>query len=185
MAVQRMRLQIVIALLVAGVIAGGCGPYKTFRGKPRDFATHPFRVTYPAGWLISELPKMRHELLIVAVFSENIAVSPNQPASPAMIFVRAYPMRPNETVVTFMDRYYDYLAPTCLDIKLRKLGRQQGAEAWEVTAAGGNLQAKVFVLPREKLAYEIAAAGTPEQHRRFAKQFQKALDTFRLLPARR
>ena len=185
MAVGKPQARMAIALLIAVGITGGCGPYQTYRGKPRDFSTHRFRLSYPVGWAASELPKMRHDLMILAVLSENIVTSPSQPASPAMIFVRAYQMRPTETAETFMERYYDYLTPNCLDIELRKLGSQQRAQAWEVTAAGGSLHAKVFVLPREKLAYEVAAAGSPAQRTRFAKQFQKALDTFELLPARR
>jgi hypothetical protein len=185
MIVHKSRARLGIALALAAALAGGCGPYKTFTGEPKAFATHPFRITYPATWLPADLPQMQHDLVILRVFAENIPVAPNSPASPAMIFVRALRIRQKETAVTFMERYYDYLAPRFLDVKMRKLGQRQGAEVWEVTAGKGGLKARVFVLPREGLAYDVTVAGTPKQWERFAKQFQTGLDSFQLLPAQR
>jgi hypothetical protein len=168
------------ALALAALIAGGCGPYDTYTGAPKAFSTHGFRITYPAGFTANELPQTSPDVLCLVVLAENKPVTPNAPDAPAMISVRCYRVKPDETPQTFMERYYDNLAPRFLDIRMRKIRSGRDAEEWSVTVDKAYLAAGVIVLPREKLAYDVTVVCKASDLPRFKPAFARTLDSFRV-----
>jgi len=162
----------------------GCGPYRTYNGAPKGFSTHPYRITYPRTFVANELPQMSAEMMVLSLMTENKPVAPNAPEAPAMIVVRCYRMREQETTQTFMERYYDDLEPRFLDLQMRPVGPNPRASEWSVTAGAGLFTARVIVLPREKLAYDVATMCRPDRLKQFETAFRRARDSFRLLPAR-
>jgi len=176
-------LRLGIGLTLAALLATGCGEYATYSGGPQAFSTHPFRVAYPASFAPNVLPQMSPDLIVLVLLTENKPVAPNAPQAPAVITVRCYRVKPDETPQTFMERYYDNLAPSFLDIKLHQIGHDRNAPQWSVAVDKGYLAARVAVLPREKLAYDVTVVCNPKDLPRFKRAFRRALDSFRILPA--
>jgi hypothetical protein len=174
-----------VALLLAVVLLAGCGPYRTYTGPPKAFSTHPYRISLPRAFPASELPQMSTEVIVLTLRTENKPMTPNAPEMPGMILVRCHRMRKQETPQTFMERYYDNLEPHFLDIDLRQVGHDSQAPEWRMTVGPGYFAARVIVLPREKLAYEVATMCRPDQLKGFEEVFRRARDSFQLLPARR
>ena len=173
-----------LALLLAAGLVAGCGPYRTYRGRPKAFSTHPYRLVYPKGFEATELPQMSREVVSLIVLAENKPIAPQAPEMPAIISVRCYRMHKQETPKTFMERYYDELEPRFLDIEMRQVSNRPDASEWTINVAPGYYAARVIVLPREKLAYDIMTVCKPSELERFKQVFQRARDSFQLLPAR-
>ena len=178
--------RIILASLVAGSLVAGCARYRAYQGPPRAFSTHPYRLIYPAAFTHVELPQMSREQIVLAVFTRSRpGAMPAIPTMPAIIAVRADRMREQETLKTFMERYYDDVAPKFLDIAMRQVGDRPGAPEWAVTAESGYFAARVIVLPRERLAYGIVTQCSPAERSRFEQAFRRARASFQVLPARR
>ena len=175
--------------LTAGIglaLCSGCGLYNTFKGKPKSFSTHPFRIDYPRAFESAELPQMSTENYMLVAFGISGGGSAQEPKTPpAMIVLRCYRLRQDETTQTFVERYYDSLAPRFLDLKLRQTRKSSTAPEWAVSAAQGLLEARLIVLPEEKLAYDVTTLATSKELvAQFKDAFKRARESFRLLPAR-
>jgi len=180
------RALIALAAGIGLALCSGCGPYRTYKGKPKSFSTHPFRIDYPRGFETAELPQMSTENHMLVAFGISGGGSAQEPKTPpAMIIIRCYRLRQKETAQTFVERYYDALAPRFLDLKLRQTKKNSAAPEWSITAAQGSLEARLIVLPEEKLAYDVTTMATSKDLvAQFKDIFKRARESFRLLPAR-
>ncbi|UCH34337.1 MAG: hypothetical protein JSV65_17700 [Armatimonadota bacterium] len=186
MAIHQRMACIITAALLAAVVVGGCsGEYRAYKGKPKAFSTHPYRVLYPAAFSASEPPQASAEMLPLSMFVEEVPISPNQPKAVGMIVVRAHRMREQETPKAFMERYYDDLAPRFLEIEMVRVAERGDEQEWTVTVEDSYLGTRVLLLPRERLAYDVVTLCASSDRERFKEQFARARDSFRLLRARR
>lgn len=184
MSMHRSRALIAIIAGIGLALCSGCGPYRTYKGKPKSFSTHPFRIDYPAAFEQAELPQMSTENYMLVAFGQTSVGSPNSQQTPAMIVVRCYRLRQDETTQTFIERYYDILAPRFLDLEIKQTKKSASAPEWTVSAGQALLQARLILLPKEKLAYDVTSIATPKDPEQFTSAFKHARDSFRLLPAR-
>jgi hypothetical protein len=184
MSIHSSRGILAIAAAIGVALCSGCGPYAIYKGKAQSFSTHPFRIEHPSSFETAELPQMSTENFMLVAFGLTKAGAPGEQQTPPMIVIRCYRLRPQETVKAFMERYYDGLAPRFLDIEMRQTKKSSTAPEWSVTAAKGSLQARVIVLPREHLAYDVITVALPNELPHFEAAFKRARASFRLLPAR-
>jgi len=188
MVIRGSRALIAITALTTVAIVAGCGgEYRTHQGRPRGFATRPYRLSYPSSFIAmtKDLPQADPEMLPLAVLTENRPIAPNAPQGPTMIIVRAIRLREKDTVQTFMDRSHDLLAARLLDVSMRRVETGPTEQDWVMTAGEGAFAARIIILPREKLAYDIITMCEPAQRAKFGPALQHARDSFTVLPAPR
>jgi hypothetical protein len=181
---SRRRLVAVAAVLtIAAGIVGGCGGYRAYRGKPRGFSTHPFRILYPGYFEHKPIPQLKRRMVVLALFFYDAPIDLKRPSLPPMILVRCYRMRDKDTVRTFMDWLYDERAARLLNIKLQRVDKgPSGGPEYLLSVKEPRQVMRLIPLPRERLVYSVETSCGPGYRRQFEDILRRVRESFTVLP---
>ncbi len=190
-AMARRRLVAAVgALLLAATCVAGCGRrWAEYRGRPVAFSTHSYRVLRPPMFLAIDPQQTSAERVTVASFHEDVfavARSLQSATVPAFMHVTCLRMRKGETAQTFIERRHDEVAAYYMEVRLRPVRKPRSGHS-EYTLACSDpdyLAARVIVLPRERIAYQITTTCPAGKRAAFDEQLRRVRDSFELERAR-